>query len=188
MSTWSKRWRNERQQLSTFNVSQVVMFATACVDHAEVRLREALQASRVKASVPLLTKAIDLLWLASTGKAGPLVDRVRAAARELEGLVPDDDSPDIAVFGWANLLNATIYALACAEGRDLEVHAFSAADYAYQSVFEQQIFPKLDREMIEDEVETLERADPLCMQEIDFQLSCMRKIASGQLIERAKRD
>jgi hypothetical protein len=154
-----------------------MVFATGCVDHVWSQLRESFERSPVAGEIPKVSETVRLLWAVSTNSESEATSRLGVAVAELEESIPEDDDPKIAVLGWSNLLNAAVYAAQAAQLKEPELHAYLVADYSYQSIFEWRIFPQIDGQaLIDDQVAALERADPVCMSEIDFQLYWLGKV------------
>lgn len=144
-----------------------------------------LKKSAMASELSILEHAIHLLWSLTHEKTftKKQLKQSEKASNELDAIVPDDDSPKMDILGWSNLLNSAVYALNCVGVAGNQKFALAAADYAYQAVYERQIFPLLMRPMIEHEVTRLEAANPLCMAEIEYQITLLNRIASGDTIE-----
>jgi hypothetical protein len=188
---WDERWRRHKSRAAALDPKARARFTAACADRAVWRLLPALEQSIVREHLPALLRALDLMWQAVEGGArrAALREQLSRATRELEELEPDEDSPEYELPGWDDLLYAVLGALRCARGSKETVSAAEVANQAHQAVWFQRIYPQTNRPLPMEEMEQftrqLELNDPVCMEDLAFQLECLRRAAAGEAVPRS---
>lgn len=182
MTLWSEQLEIVGQRVHLLPLARKILFAIACVDHAASRLLPEFKGSQIGSSgIEAFADGFDMMWVVALAGCNQPDKRLSEMANQIEAFVPDDGSPEMAVHGWSNLINSLIYAMVAESKKDADAYALAAAEYAYQAVFEARIFPRIDREMLGDEVKAMEAADSVCMDEIAFQRQCLSSIEQGTI-------
>src|SRR6516164_9198930 len=103
---WDERWRPEKPRLARLDQAARVRFAAACVDRAVWRLAPLLEPTMVGGKLPAVRAGLELLWRIAEAKTPGAVppEQLEQAIRALEALEPDEDSPELEVHGWDDLL------------------------------------------------------------------------------------
>jgi hypothetical protein len=188
---WDEQWQAEKPRLNRLSGLARVRFAAACVDRAFWRLSPTLEASIVRDRLPVLRRGLELLWRIAEGTAEPdaIGEQLSQTIRALQALEPDEDSPELAVHGWDELLYALLAALRCARGPEERVSAAEVADHAYQAVWFQRVYPQtnqpLPMEAMNQLVRQLELNDPVCRDDLAFQVECLRRVEAGEAVPRS---
>lgn len=189
MGAWSEAWDKEiSQRLKRWDHRSMLLFAAACIDHAALHLWSSLKKRLAENRLQIVRSALDTIWTVAhrNEKNDSRTSAVDEIVEKLEAAVPGDDDPEILIAGWANLLNGLSYTLICAQGKDPAEYCLSAADYAYQCIFEEQILFSLTTPADEHEVKRLEISNAVCMSEIEFQLEAARRATDGAFLSRGK--
>ena len=186
MLVWDERWTSERDRLKELSPPALLRFAVACVDRSAWRLWKDFMHSSAAIDLPKASDTLDLLWSMPTTPNRTTKDelKIKAHLDMIEAMIPGDRDHNIKVIGWADLLNAVVFALLCAKNENAPDNAFGAAAYSYQAVFEKEVTSQLDREMLEEEVATIERANIVCMDDLDYQIGLLSNHDSSILIKR----
>lgn len=178
-------WKQHKRGIRKWSDEIRVRVAVACVDRTFWRLRLHFDDSAVKPKLPLVRQALNLLWAIAEGDDVDL-DSIRKIDRRIEATIPDDDDADMLVFGWSDTLNAIAYALRCARGINTESHCLAAMEYSYYAVREKEVLSTLTKIIGEKEMERIEKANEICMADLNYQLEAIKKITAGEQIPRLK--
>ena len=179
------RWKQHKRGIRKWSDETRVRVALACVDRTFWRLRPHFNDSAVKSRLPLVRKALDLLWAIVDGDdIDP--DSIREIDRLIEAEIPGDDDAEIFIFGWSDTLNAIAFAIRCARGIKTESHCLRAMEYAYYAVREKEVLSTLTKVVGEEEFVRIEKANDVCMADLKHQLEAIKTITAGQQIPRLK--
>ena len=179
------QWKQHKRGIRKWSDEIRVRVAVACIDRTFWRLRPYFNDSAVKSKLPLVRKALDTLWaIVECDDINP--DSLREIDRLIEAAIPGDDDAENFIFGWADTLNAIAFALRCACGIKTESHCLLAMEYSYYAVREKEVLSTLTKTIGEEEMEKLEKANDVCMADLNYQLEAIKKITAGEHVPRLK--
>lgn len=127
----------------------------------------------------LLASGLDILWCAFERGTLPEPEQQQCLMARL-----DESMAFAAGDGEGDILAAMYYALQAVFDTLDDQHVFETAWYAYATVLTVEVLSTLEREMIEDEVRSLEANNDKCMACLAQQLEYLDRIGRGEVIPR----
>lgn len=158
------------------------LFALTCVDHAFAIICPRLVGYVHPSKIQMAKDAINYFWMlnnqpSSWKKNEDIINQLESFFADAE-----EDSTEVLLSGWSELLNALVCILTAIHDQDVSTYSAEASAQAYYAVTRKAIANSLPSGGIaEPQLTELELTTPICQEEIAFQVEWLRRIESGEL-------
>lgn len=185
MAIWYDQVGTQNERFASLPQVAMESFAIACVDHAFSTFYPEFKVSIEADKVDIARHALDLLWKTRAATVGE--NTLKDALERVESIVPDTESPDDGIEGWAHVVTGIYSAIRCVLGEKSLFWAKECAESSFLAVREREtnrFMQAHSTHLSQHDEPKLEQEALALLHEVEFQLRCLELCEQGISIDR----